>query len=382
MIYLDHSSTSFPKAPGVGDAIKTTLDEHGVNIGRGNYEEAFAVEAEIAETRQLLATFFGYDDPRQVVFTPSVTYSINMFLYGFLRSGDHIVVSGMEHNAVMRPVTQLSRLRDIRFSIVPANTRGEVSPDDVKKAILPETRAVVMLHASNVTGTLLPAAEIGQLCHDRGICYALDTAQSAGSVPIDMTAMHIDFLAFTGHKGLLGPQGVGGFIATRALSSEMEPLILGGTGSQSNQYEQPEFMPDKFESGTPNIPGIIGLRAALLYLKKTGIEDLHRREMALTSLFLDGLKEISGVVPVGLTGIEGRTAVVSVNIPEKDNSLIAYELERQGAIKTRVGLHCAPLAHKSLGTFPEGTIRFSFGATNTEEEIRTALETLSKIMSE
>ncbi len=381
MIYLDHSSTSFPKAPGVGDAIKTTLEEHGVNIGRGNYEEAFAVEVEIADTRYRLATLFGFNDPRQVVFTPSVTYSINMFLYGFLHPGDHVIISGMEHNAVMRPVTKLARLRDIRFSVVPANLRGEVAPDDVKKAILPETRAVVMLHVSNVTGTLLPAAEIGQICHDRGICFALDTAQSAGSVPIDMAAMNVDFLAFTGHKGLLGPQGIGGFIATRALSSEMEPLILGGTGSQSNQYEQPEFMPDKFESGTPNIPGIIGLRAALLYLEKEGIDDLHRREMALTSLFLEGLKEIPGVVPIGMPSVEGRTAVVSVNVPEKDNSLIAYELERQSAIKTRVGLHCAPLAHKSLGTFPEGTIRFSFGATNTEEEIYTALETFSRIMS-
>ena len=382
MIYLDHSSTSFPKAPGVGDAIKTTLEKHGVNIGRGSYEEAFAVEAEIADTRQRLVSFFGGDDPRQVVFTPSVTYSINIFLSGFLRPGDHVIVSGMEHNAVMRPVTQLSRTRDVQISVVPANTRGEVSPDDIKKAILPATKAVVMLHASNVTGTLLPAAEIGQLCRDRGICFALDAAQSAGSIPIDIAAMNVDFLAFTGHKGLLGPQGIGGFIATRALSSEMQPLILGGTGSQSNQFEQPEFMPDKFESGTPNIPGIIGLRAALLYLEKVGINNLYRREMALTQLFLDGLKDIPGIVPLGMPSTEGRTAVVSINVPEKDNSLVAYELERQGAVKTRVGLHCAPIAHKSLGTFPEGTIRFSFGATNTEDEISTALETLTKILSE
>lgn len=380
-IYLDQSSTSFPKAPGVADAMWTLLEHHGVNIGRGNYQEAYSVEGDVLDTRLRLAKLFNVSDARNIIFTPGVTFSLNTFFEGYLKPGDHVVVSGMEHNAVMRPLKRLQSRRGVRYTIAKATERGEVPVESFKKALERDTKAIVTLHASNVAGTILPAREIGQLCKERGIVFALDTAQSAGSVEIDMDAMHIDLLAFTGHKGLRGPQGIGGFAIAKDLVDLVDPLMVGGTGSRSNSFEQPDFMPDKYESGTMNIPGIIGLRAALIYLEEHGLSQMHDVKMTLTKRFLDGLATIKGVRPVGMPGVEGRTSVVSITAVDRDNAEIAFELERDWNIMTRVGLHCAPIAHQSLGTFPQGTIRFSFGATNTEEEIDTALEALAALTS-
>lgn len=380
-IYLDQSSTSFPKAPGVADAMWTLLAHHGVNISRGNYQEAYSVEGDVLDTRIRLAKLFNVQDPRNIVFTPGVTFSLNTFFEGYLHPGDHVVVSGMEHNAVMRPLTRLQQRRGVRFTIAEANDRGEVPIEAFEKALERDTKAIVTLHASNVAGTILPAQAIGQLCKERDIVFVLDTAQSAGSVEIDMEAMNIDLLAFTGHKGLRGPQGIGGFAITKELIDSMEPLTVGGTGSRSNSFIQPEFMPDKYESGTMNIPGIIGLRTALIYLEKQGLSEIHNVKMSLTKRFLDGLSTIKGVRAVGMPGVEGRTSVVSITAVERDNAEIAFELERDWNIMTRVGLHCAPIAHQSLKTFPQGTVRFSFGATNTEEEIDTALEALAMLTS-
>ncbi len=380
-IYLDQSSTSFPKAPGVADAMWTLLEHHGVNISRGNYQEAYSVEGDVLDTRLRLAKLFNVKDARNIIFTPGVTFSLNTFFDGYLQPGDHVVVSGMEHNAVMRPVTRLQRTLGVRYTIAEANERGEVPVESFEKALERDTKAIVTLHASNVAGTLLPAKEVGQLCKERGIIFVLDTAQSAGSVEIDMESMNIDLLAFTGHKGLRGPQGIGGFAITKDLIDRMEPLTVGGTGSRSNSLIQPDFMPDKYESGTMNIPGIIGLRAALIYLEEQGIHKIHDTKMALTKRFLDGLATIKGVCAVGMPGVEGRTSVVSITAVDRDNAEIAFELERDWNIMTRVGLHCAPIAHQSLGTFPAGTVRFSFGATNTEAEIDTALEALAELTS-
>ncbi|HHW93749.1 MAG TPA: aminotransferase class V-fold PLP-dependent enzyme [Clostridiaceae bacterium] len=380
-IYLDQSSTSFPKAPGVADAMWTLLEHHGVNISRGNYQEAYSVEGDVLDTRIRLAKLFNVQDPRNIIFTPGVTFSLNTFFEGYLHPGDHVVVSGMEHNAVMRPLTRLQQRRGVRFTIAEANDRGEVPIEAFEKALERDTKAIVTLHASNVAGTILPAQAIGQLCKERDIVFVLDTAQSAGSVEIDMEAMNIDLLAFTGHKGLRGPQGIGGFAITKELIDSMEPLTVGGTGSRSNSFIQPEFMPDKYESGTMNIPGIIGLRTALIYLEKQGLSEIHNVKMSLTKRFLDGLSTIKGVRAVGMPGVEGRTSVVSITAVERDNAEIAFELERDWNIMTRVGLHCAPIAHQSLKTFPQGTVRFSFGATNTEEEIDTALEALAVLTS-
>ena len=380
MIYLDQSSTSYPKAPGVGDAMRDFLEYQGVNIGRGNYREAYSVELNVLDTRERLARLFGYSDPRSVIFTPGVTFSLNAFFNGYLDRGDHVVVSGMEHNAVMRPLTRMANTHGIRYTVAKANRQGQVCVDAFEEAIEPATRAIVTLHASNVCGTILPVEAIGQLCREKELVFALDTAQTAGSVALDMEMMNIDFLAFTGHKTLGGPQGIGGFIVKKELAEKIEPFVTGGTGSRSDSFDQPSFLPDKFESGTLNLPGILGLRAALIYLETQDMETLNSHKMALTKQFLDGVREIPGVEPVGLSGVAGRTAVASLNFSDRDNADIAYQLEKRWTILTRVGLQCAPVAHQSLGTFPQGTVRFSIGATNTAQEIDTAIEALRQLM--
>jgi selenocysteine lyase/cysteine desulfurase len=265
----------FRKLPALRTLCGHLLEHHGVNIGRGNYQEAYSVEGDVLDTRLRLAKLFNVSDARNIVFTPGVTFSLNTFFEGYLKPGDHVVVSGMEHNAVMRPLKRIEARRGIRYTIAKANERGEVPVESFEKALERDTKAIVTLHASNVAGTILPAREIGQLCKDRGIVFVLDTAQSAGSVEVDMEAMNIDLLAFTGHKGLRGPQGIGGFAIAKDLIDRVDPLMVGGTGSRSNSLEQPEFMPDKYESGTMNIPGIIGLRAALIYLEEQGISQMH-----------------------------------------------------------------------------------------------------------
>ncbi|MGI6157232.1 MAG: aminotransferase class V-fold PLP-dependent enzyme [Saccharofermentanales bacterium] len=378
MIYLDQCSTSFPKARGVGDAMKTFLEDAGVNVGRGNYGAAYDVEADVLDTRERIGRLIGHPNPRGILFTSGVTESMNVFFYGYLMPGDHVVVGGMEHNAVMRPLTHLQRLRDIRYTVAETDACGFTSAEAVERAMEDDTKAVVISHASNVSGTIQPIAEIGALCRDRGIVFAVDAAQSCGALPIDMEAMHIGFLGFTGHKSLLGPHGTGGFGIDEELAARMEPLLVGGTGSRSDSFDQPGFLPDKFESGTQNLPGIMGLRAALMALESEGMEARHDRAMALTARFLEGVRAIPGVVAVGYPNIEGRTAVVSVDVPAMDNARVAFELEQGYDIMVRVGLHCAPLAHKTLGTFPRGTIRFSFGPSNTEAEIDTALNALEQ----
>ena len=380
MIYLDQNSTSFPKAPGVGEVMCDYLVNRGVNIGRGNYDEAYTVEADVIDTRERLASLFGGDDPRRVIFTPGVTFSLNLFFNGALEEGDHVVISGMEHNAVMRPLSRLARTRAVRYSVAETNRQGEVTAEAFEKAIEKKTKAIVTLHASNVCGTILPIEAIGRLARDRGLLFAVDGAQTAGSVPIDVAAMNIDFLAFTGHKTLGGPHGIGGFLITEALSKELEPLIVGGTGSRSDSMEQPDFLPDKYESGTMNIPGILGLRQALIELERHDQKKIFERKMALTDRFLKGVTGLDDVRVVGLPTIAGRTATVSLDFGERDNALIAYELERGWGIMTRVGLHCAPLAHQSLGSFPHGTVRFSFGAHLTDEEIDTAVEAIKTLL--
>lgn len=367
-IYFDNGSTSFPKAPGVAEAISDLLTRGAFNINRGNYEGAYEVADIVLETREQLAELFHAKDSRQVVFTPGITYSLNYFLKGLLRKGDHVLVSSMEHNAVMRPLKQLEK-QGVLYDEVLADKEGVVSAEQIEQQIREATKAVVILHASNVCGTVLPIEEIGAVCKKHALYFAVDSAQSAGTLEINMERSHIDFLAFTGHKGLLGPQGIGGFLISDCLDRVLEPLIAGGTGSQSDSLELPEQLPDKYESGTMNLPGIIGLHAALSYLEKEGIQKIHQKKMELTRYFLEQVRQFSEIRVIGMQGIEGRTAVVSLDFTHKDNAMIAFELEQNYGIMTRVGLHCAPEAHKTLGTFPQGTVRFAFSTWNTKEEV-------------
>ena len=377
-IYLDNASTSFPKAPGTAEAMYDYVKSCGCNVSRGGYDEAYQAEELVLDTRQRLTRLFHGPDCRNVVFTKNITESLNVLLKGLLHSGDHVLVSAMEHNAVMRPLTQLAA-RGIAFDRVPCGPDGSLRTEELAGLLRPETRAVVMLHASNVCGTLLPAAEVGAFCRDHGLLFVLDTAQTAGAFPIDMEAMHIDALAFTGHKGLLGPQGIGGFILRPELARRMEPLLSGGTGSASHSEEVPSFLPDRFEAGTLNLPGIMGLHAALTWLEEAGIDAIRAHEQALTGRFLRGAASIPNLRLVGLAGAENRAAVVPVVPENTDPAFVADALGREFGIQVRVGLHCAPNAHRTLGTFPTGTIRFSFGPYNTPGQVDLALEALDAL---
>ena len=378
-IYLDNASTTFPKAPDVASAMADYITNYGININRGSYALAYDVEDIIYTTRQRLHTLFNGHDPSHVIFTQNVTMSLNMVIKGLLKAGDHVLVSSMEHNAVMRPLTQLLD-KGITFDTIPCDSTGSIQMDSIEPLIRPNTVALIINHASNVCGTIQPLKSIGPICKAHNLQFIVDAAQTAGVIPIDVKACHIDALCFTGHKGLLGPQGIGGIILTKEMAQTLTPLIAGGTGSFSHLETMPTHMPDAFESGTLNLPGIIGLNEGLDYIESQGMENIHNHELVLTQSFLEGLQSIDRINIVGKQNIQDRTAVVSITIDGMDPANIAYELESTYHIMTRVGLHCAPRAHQTLGTYPEGTVRFSFGYANTHKDVESALSALHRIV--
>ena len=378
-IYLDNASTTFPKAPNVASAMADYITNCGININRGSYSLAYDVEDIIYTTRQRLHTLFNGHDPSHVIFTQNVTMSLNMVIKGLLKAGDHVLVSSMEHNAVMRPLTQLLD-KGITFDTIPCDSTGSIQMDSIEPLIRPNTVALIINHASNVCGTIQPLESIGPICKAHNLQFIVDAAQTAGVIPIDVKAYHIDALCFTGHKGLLGPQGIGGIILTKEMAQNLTPLIAGGTGSFSHLETMPTHMPDTFEAGTLNLPGIMGLNEGLSYIESQGMENIHNHELALTQAFLEGLQSIDGINIVGKQNIQDRTAVVSITIDGMDPASIAYELESTYYIMTRVGLHCAPRAHQTLGTYPEGTVRFSFGYANTLKDVESALSALNTIV--
>ena len=380
-IYFDNSSTSFPKAPNVGRAMGEFIENGAFNINRGSYEGAYEAGSAVLDTREMLKDLFNCPNSKNVVFTPSVTYSLNFFIKGFLKPGDHVLVTSVEHNAVMRPLVQMEKL-GVEFDAVPCDEEGGVTADDFRAYIKENTKAIITTHASNVCGTIIPIEEIGALCKEKGLVYAVDTAQTAGILNIDMQKANIDFLAFTGHKGLLGPQGIGGFIASDKLEGLIDPVISGGTGSLSDSEEIPDFLPDRFESGTLNLPGIIGLHQALVYLKEAGIDNMRKEKMEITKYFLDQVKEIDGVKVAGKKTVEGRLGVVSIDFEGFDNSIVSFYLSSKYKIMTRVGMHCAPRAHKTLKTFPQGPVRFSFSHFNTKEEVDVCIDAIKTILSD
>ena len=380
-IYFDNGSTSFPKAPGVGDAIRDIIEHGAYNINRGGYEGAYEVADMVLTTREQLCRLFHFSESRNVVFTPSITSSLNYVIKGLLKPGDHVIVSSMEHNGMMRPLVQMAH-QGVTFDAAQADRDGVLDPQKVEDLIRPNTRAVMMLHASNLCGTMLPIQQVGEICARHGLIFVADTAQTAGVFPIDMEKMHIDALCFTGHKGLRGPQGVGGMLLRDELCSQMTPLISGGTGSRSDSEEVPDFMPDRFESGTMNLPGIAGLHRALTYLEEYGIENIARQELAICQRFIDGALTLPDTRVVGKLDTQDRAAIVSLDFQKMDNAEVSFLLDNQYGVMTRCGLHCAPRAHKSLGTFPQGTVRFSFSHHNTPEEVDTCIEGLRKILTQ
>ncbi|KNZ41862.1 aminotransferase class V-fold PLP-dependent enzyme [Acetobacterium bakii] len=379
-IYLDHACTSFPKPEGMALAIVDYIEKNGTNINRGGYQDAYDTAEMVFETREMLSQMFNCPDCKNVIFTPNVTTSLNIILKGYLKPGDHVLVSSMEHNAVMRPLTQLKQ-SGVAFDRIPCSTKGELLFEELQKHLKPNTKAIVMTHASNVCGTVLPIERVGLFCQENGLDFIVDAAQTAGVLPIDMNAMGIDALAFTGHKSLLGPQGIGGFILKEAMIEKIEPLLSGGTGSISHTEEIPDFMPDRFEPGTMNLPGIVGLNASLKYLMDVRIQTIYEKEMMLTSLLLEELSHLPEIKIVGMPNAVNRTAVVSVQALNHDLAGIAFRLDCEYGIMTRVGLHCSPSAHETLQTYPTGTLRFSLGHGNTKEEIHYVADALRKILN-
>ena len=379
-IYLDNAATSYPKAPGLGDAVKHFIDDIGDNVNRSGYD-ALAADEMVFETREMLAQFFNFPSPENVVFTLNITYGLNFLLKGLLKPGDHVIVSSMEHNAVMRPLMQL-RDCGVEFSRLTCNEAGQLDAKILYADIRPNTKMVVMTHASNVCGTILPVEEIGAICQEKGLLFVIDTAQTSGLLEVDFQECKADALAFTGHKGLLGPQGIGGFLIRPELAAKMETLISGGTGSLSEYEEVPPYLPDKFEAGTPNLPGIYGLNTSLCYLEKVGIDFIREKELDLAGRLLEGLGNMEGIRIAGPKKTQGRMAVVSVDFEECDNAEMAHYLDKHHGIRTRCGLHCAPSAHRTLGTFPRGTVRFSPGHFNTREDIETTLVAIHQGLQE
>jgi len=375
-IYLDNGATSYPKAPGVGEAMLDYVNNVGANVNRSTYATASTAAMILLDTREQLCRLFNFDDPTHVIFTPGMTAGLNMLLKGYLKPGDHVIVSSMEHNAMMRPLVQLER-EGVEFSRIPADRDGIARAQDIIPLIRPNTKLVAVMHASNVCGSLLPVKEIGAICRERNIPFILDAAQTAGHYPIDFKELGLSALCAPGHKGLLGPQGIGVMLMDHEFAKSVEPLIAGGTGSASDSEELPPYMPDRFESGTMNIPGVYGLNAALTYILEKGVDSFRAHEEVLTKRFLDGLKDI----PVRLAGtwdMDKRVGVIAVDFTGHDNAEAAFALEQAG-ILTRCGLHCAPSAHKTLGTFPQGVVRFSLGYASTEADVDGALEAIRAI---
>ena len=376
-LYLDNAATSFPKAPGVAEAVAGFLTNNGCNINRGLYTASFEAANIVYETRELLCSLFNFPKPENVIFTKNITESLNVILKGLLKPGDHVIVSSMEHNAVMRPLASLAE-KGVELSTVLCNNQGELCTNDLCLYIKPNTKAVIMTHASNVSGSILPLEEVGKLCQEHNLFFIVDCAQTAGFLTIDFVKLKVDALAFTGHKGLLGPQGIGGFYLNDKLVSLVEPLIEGGTGSSSESVLQPNYMPDQYEAGTLNLPGIYGLNASLKYLISEGITTIREKELNLVHRFIQKVQTIAGVQLIGPEKKQDRTGIVSLNFPHLDNAEVSYQLFKNFGIMTRCGLHCAPSAHQTLNTFPHGTLRFSFSHFNSIQDVDYAIDSLIK----
>ena len=375
MIYFDNAATSFPKAPGVSDAMKFYLDSVGASINRGVYASAQEAGLKTLILREQLCGFFHHSDPNHAILTAGNTASLNFVIKGFLQPGDHVLVSSLEHNAVMRPLKQLG----VDFDRVPCDAEGFLDLNAAEALLRPNTKLFVLNHASNVSGTVQDAKSVGMLCKLHNIPLVLDAAQSAGHIPVDFEKFSLSALTVPAHKGLLGPQGIGALLLSPEFAQKLSPLFAGGTGSMSDSEELPRYLPDRFEPGTPNLPGIYGWSASMDYVNRVGLAALREHEITLTKRFLDGLDGISDLRLVGTRELSRRVGVIAVDFLRMDNAEAADRLEREYEILTRCGMHCAPSAHRALGTFPQGVVRFSIGYRTTEAEVDCALRAIKEL---
>ena len=376
IIYLDNAATSYPKPECVYRAVDDFNRQMGGNPGRGASRKTMTSNSILLDTREALASLFNIPDSTRIAFCLNITEALNTGLKGILKPGDHVITTSMEHNATARPLLSLTR-KGIEWSMAKCSSDGSLDPDDIRRLIQPNTRMICVLHASNVTGTIMPVREIGAIAEEHNLLFMVDSAQTAGVLPLDVAECHIDLLAFTGHKCLLGPQGTGGLYVGPGV--EIEPLKEGGTGSLSEELNQPAFMPDHLEAGTPNTPGIAGLGAGVGFILSTGLENIRSHERRLTEVLIRGLQGIDGVNIYGPLDVERRTAIVSFNIEGMDCGEVSMRLDHEYGIITRSGLHCAPLAHRTLGTLQQGTCRLSPGYFSTDMEIEKVLRAVYAI---
>jgi cysteine desulfurase/selenocysteine lyase len=374
-MYLDHSATSFPKPQELFEEILAYQQDVGGSPGRGTHRAADRAAAIVENARRELASLFSVPDPNRIVFTSNATESLNLALRGLLREGDHVVATCVDHNAVIRPLHDLEKNRGVRVTFVPCDARGCVDPSDVKKALRPETRLVTVNHASNVTGTIQDMEAIGDLLGN--IPLLADVTQTAGSVPVDVERMNIALLAFTGHKSLYGPTGIGGLYIREGLTPL--PLKQGGTGTRSENPEMPSELPHRYESGTLNMLGIAGLRGGLRFLEKVSMETVRAHEKGLMDRLMEGIQRREGIRAYGPEDSGARNGTLSLRMHGWEPSETSFLLDEMFGIQTRSGLHCSPLVHRCIGTFPEGTVRVSAGWFNTLEEMDKLLDALDEI---
>ncbi|NFE36185.1 aminotransferase class V-fold PLP-dependent enzyme [Clostridium botulinum] len=380
-VYLDNAATTYPKPEKVYSSILNYMKNVGASPGRGGYENALTGDRMVYKCRQSLINLFNFNKIENVVFTSNITASLNILIKSIVKDGWHVITSSMDHNSVIRPLVSLEKSNKIELDILNCSEEGLINIEDFKNAIKDSTKLVVLSHASNIVGTIQPLEAIGKICKEKGIYFIIDSAQTAGVLPLNFQNLNCNALAFTGHKSLLGPQGIGGFIIDDELNNIATNFIEGGTGSLSESTLQPDFLPDKFESGTMNTPGIAGLLAGIEYINEEGLNAIKEREEYLSREFINGLLNIDSVKVYGPLDASLRTATISINSSKIDNSELGFLLDSEFGIMVRTGLHCAPLAHKTIGSFPQGTLRFSFGAFNDIKDINYALYALNSILN-
>jgi cysteine desulfurase family protein len=378
-IYFDNASTSWPKPPQMIAAMKDFIDNIGGNPGRSGHTRSFAAGDIVEDTRRKIARLFGVRDPKHVIFGPNCSFGLSLAIRGVLKPGDHAIATQMDHNSVLRPLRFMEQKCGVEMTIVECRHDGTVDPAAVRAAVRPNTKLICGCHASNVVGTKIDLSVLAEIAHQAGAYLLADSAQSAGVIPIDMERDGIDLLAFAGHKGLMGPHGTGGLCLRHEI--DMDPLILGGTGSTSEKDTQPDELPDRYEAGTGNVIGLAGLGASLDFVEHQGMDTIRRKEEELTARLLAGLDGIEGVRVCGPGRPQQQTAVVSITFEGLQPLRAGKILDEKYGIASRVGLHCAPHAHRAIGTFPRGTVRFGLGYFNTPDEVDFCSSAVSELAS-
>ncbi len=377
LIYLDNAASSWPKPPEVAKAVAHTIETCGANPGRGAHEMAVAASRVLFDTRMNVAKLIGASNPNDIAFCLNTTDALNLAIRGYVRPGDHVVCTSVEHNAVWRPVEYMKKHNEVEVSYVEANERGELDMESLEQAFRPDTRLLICSHSSNLLGSILPLQELARIAHKHSARILVDAAQTLGVYPLDVQELQLDMVAFPGHKGLLGPQGTGGIYIHPDI--ELEPLRLGGTGSRSEEADQPMIRPDRYEAGTLNTPGIAGLNEGVKYVLNETVESIHAREWGLTQKLMQAFTAMSGVRVLGPEIGEPRTGIVSITLDAMDASEAAFVLDQHFHIAVRAGYHCSPLAHRTAGTMGTGAVRISVGCFTTEEDVQACIDAVEQL---